>query len=203
MNTEMTKSFDKVLHEYCKTLDRAFFLADAYKDLAYVDAPLPIGYEQTISQPSLVWHMTELLDIDQVERILEIGTGSGYQTCILAKFAAHVFTVERIPELADQAKERLATIGFHNIEFKAGDGSDGWPEHAPYDRIIVTAACSVLPEPLCDQLKPGGKMIIPIGPQDVQKLVLIEKDLDGKLFTTDIYHVRFVEFKGRYGWDTD
>jgi protein-L-isoaspartate(D-aspartate) O-methyltransferase len=182
-------------------LDRAFFIDNKNKEYAYLDTPLPIGYEQTISQPSLVLEMTYLLAPDKECKVLEIGTGSGYQTALLAEFSGQVYTVERIKELAEKAREKLTQLGYSNIAYKIGDGSQGWTENAPYDRIIVTAAAQETPPELIKQLKPGGKMVIPVGPRGMQELLLITKDQDGEINRQTVGEVRFVEMKGKYGWN--
>jgi len=197
------REFKKELLNFFKSLNRAFFIDNEYESMAQEDLPLPIGYDQTISQPSLVFDMTVMLDVENAESVLEIGTGSGYQTAFLAKFAKKVYTVELIEELSRKAQERLKELGFGNIRFKIGDGSEGWKEYAPYDRIIVTAGSRVIPDELVEQLKNGGKMVIPVGNEYEQELLLIEKDLVGKLSITPKYRVRFVEFKGKYGWRQD
>ena len=181
-------------------LDRAFFIDGDLKKYAKMDRPLPIGCEQTISQPSLVLNMSYLLDLNKNSKVLEIGTGSGYQTAILAEFAKQVFTVERIDELAQKARERLEKLGYQNIHYLVGDGSLGWPENAPYDRIIVTAAAVKVPKELLEQLRSGGKMIIPVGPFEGQDLKLIIKDETGLLTSQSLAGVRFVELKGKYGF---
>jgi protein-L-isoaspartate(D-aspartate) O-methyltransferase len=181
-------------------LDRSFFFEDNTKKYACLDEPLPIGFGQTISQPSLVLEMTWLLAPDKDSRVLEIGTGSGFQTAILAKMSAEVFTVERINELMEQAKKRLETLNFSNISYKVGDGSQGWQEYAPYDRIMVTVAAGVLPDELVSQLANGGRMVIPIGPPSLQELKLITKTDDGDINIKSVGLVRFVELKGQYGW---
>ena len=181
-------------------LDRAFFIDGDLKKYAKMDRPLPIGCEQTISQPSLVLNMSYLLDLNKNSKVLEIGTGSGYQTAILAEFAKQVFTVERIDELAQKARERLEKLGYQNIHYLVGDGSLGWPENAPYDRIIVTAAAVKVPKELLEQLRSGGKMIIPVGPFEEQDLKLIIKDETGLLASQSLAGVRFVELKGKYGF---
>lgn len=186
---------------FFRSLDRSLFLEDAYKDHAHVDRPLPIGFDQTISQPSLVLMMTSLINPHKGSRVLEIGTGSGYQTCILAEFSKEVFTVERIPELSRKAQERLRKMGYRNIRFKIGDGSLGWAEEAPFDRIMVTAAVASLPFELIDQLKEEGVMLIPVGPKDFQELQLIRKMKDGSIKVETVERVRFVEMKGKYGWN--
>ena len=185
------------IQSYFRELDRSFFM-DIHKEAAHLDEAVPIGYEQTISQPSLVLEMTLALDLQKDSVVLEIGTGSGFQTALLAEFSKTVYTVERIEELHTRAKERLQTAGFQNIHFKLDDGSAGWKEKAPFDRIMVTAAASEMPQELVDQLKPGGKMLIPIGSAVVQKLKLVEKNEQGKLTTTTLNYVRFVPLKGKY-----
>lgn len=191
---------ERELEAFYRTLDRSFFVGEDMKPFAHLDEPLPIGFGQTISQPSLVLEMTRLLSPEKDSRVLEIGTGSGFQTALLAKMSGRVYTVERIPALQEQAKKRLEALGFRNIAYKAGDGSLGWPEHSPYDRIMVTAAAGTLPEELLGQLAPGGRMVIPVGPRDVQELVLVTKDEQGHIRKETAGMVRFVELKGRYGW---
>jgi len=171
---------------------------DTLQEFAYLDEAIPIGYEQTISQPSLVLEMTLALDLQKESRVLEIGTGSGYQTAMLAPFVQQVYTVERIKPLADQAKQRLQKAGFENIQFKTDDGSIGWKEYAPYDRIIVTAAATTIPVELTEQLAEGGTMIIPAGPPSLQQLLLLNKDADGKISKKVLGEVRFVPLKGKY-----
>mgnify|MGYP000865322458 CR=1 FL=1 len=188
------------LEAYFRSLDRSFFLDDGMKKFASLDTPLPIGFDQTISQPSLVLEMTKLLAPEKDSKVLEIGTGSGFQTALLAKVSGEVFTVERIPELLEKAKQRLDSLRFTNIHFKVGDGSEGWQEHAPYDRIMVTAAARVLPDELVDQLAAGGRMVIPVGPPDGQELQLVTKSKHGEVKVKTFGMVRFVEFKGQYGW---
>lgn len=188
------------LYTYYEQLDRSFFLGDDYKDLASVDGPLPIGYGQTISQPSLVVEMTRLLSPETDSTVLEVGTGSGYQTALLARFSRQVYTIELIRELSEQARARLDQLGFNNIAFLVGDGSSGWPDFAPYDRIMVTAAAARIPGELVDQLKAGGRMIIPVGPPSWQELLLVAKGQDNDIKITRVESVRFVELKGKYGW---
>lgn len=191
------------LWSFFRKLDRSLFLDDEYKPMASVDWPLPIGYGQTISQPSLVVEMTRILDIGPDCTVLEIGTGSGYQTALLAHFARLVCTVERIAELSVAAQTRLERLGFSNILFKIGDGSLGWSEHSPYDRIMVTAAAGRIPDELLNQLKPGGRMVIPVGPPSWQQLLLVTKDAQGLIHQHPIENVRFVELHGKYGWGHD
>lgn len=192
-------SNDDLQHFYEK-LDRSYFIDNEYKACASLDRPLPIGYEQTISQPSLVLQMTQILQLQKDSKVLEIGTGSGYQTALLAQFSKSVYTVERIEELARSAKAKLDALGYSNIYYKIGDGSLGWREHSPYDRIICTAAASRLPQELIDQLAKGGRMVIPVGPKDLQELMLVKKDEKGAVAAETIMMVRFVEMKGSYGW---
>lgn len=182
---------------YFRSLDRGSFM-DRHQQDAGRDEALPIGYGQTISQPSLVLEMTVALDLEDHHKVLEIGTGSGFQTALLAAFSREVYTVEKIPQLAESAKKRLEAKGFENISFLLGDGSLGWPEHAPYDRIIVTAAASDIPKELVDQLANGGRMLIPVGNQYSQDLLAIDKSRDGRLEKTALEAVRFVPLKGKY-----
>lgn len=193
----------KDLEYFANKLDRSFFIDNEFKSYADLDRALPIGHGQTISQPSLVLKMTFILDLadDASSKVLEIGTGTGYQTVFLAEFADSVYTVERIKELSDKAQERLEMLGYSNVYYKVGDGSKGWAEHAPYDRIMVTAAASKAPIELIEQLKPGGKIVIPVGPRHIQKLQLITKEQNGKIHVETKDMVSFVELKGKYGWD--
>ncbi|MGI2327994.1 protein-L-isoaspartate(D-aspartate) O-methyltransferase [Planococcus sp. YIM B11945] len=187
----------KEIIAYFNDLDRSFFM-DSNKELAGLDQALPIGHDQTISQPSLVLEMTLALDLLPDSKVLEIGTGSGFQTALLAAFSESVYTVERIEPLHTRAKERLAKAGYDNIHFKLDDGSLGWEEYAPYDRIMVTAAASEVPKELIDQLNAGGKIIIPVGGPMMQELLLIEKSETGVFSTTVLNHVVFVRLKGKY-----
>jgi protein-L-isoaspartate(D-aspartate) O-methyltransferase len=173
------------------------FVPKSFLGAAFDNGPLPIGHGQTISQPYIVALMTDLLELDDNDTVLEIGTGSGYQTAILSQLCKKVYTVEYIPALADIARKRLQRLGYHNIESMAGNGYDGWPEHAPYDGIIVTAAASHIPKPLIEQLKPGGKLVIPVGrPHLYQELTVVEKDEDGELTIKEILGVAFVPLQG-------
>ena len=158
---------------------------------AYLDAPLPIGCGKTISQPFIVALMTDLLEVGPEHRVLEIGTGLGYQAALLAELAAEVFTVEVIEELAQNGRRRLADRGYANVHSRIGDGSLGWPEHAPFDRIIATAAPDLIPPALLQQLKPGGRMAIPAGLEDDQRLLLVTRDAGGRFETEEILPVRF------------
>ncbi len=158
---------------------------------AYLDSPLPIGCGKTISQPFIVALMTDLLEIGPEHRVLEIGTGLGYQAALLAELAAEVYTVEVIEELAQSGRRRLGEQGYGNIRFRIGDGSLGWPDHAPFERIIATAAPDLIPPALLQQLKPGGRMVIPAGLEDDQRLLLVTKDTGGRIETEEILPVRF------------
>jgi protein-L-isoaspartate(D-aspartate) O-methyltransferase len=191
--------YHELYNFYCE-LDRALFVSAGTKSYAKLDAPLPIGFGQTISQPSLVLEMTRLLMPEKNSRVLEIGTGSGYQTALLSHMSAEVFTVELIKQLSDRAKALLDSLGFSNVRYSIGDGSAGWPEFAPYDRIMVTAAASAIPSELVEQLSPGGRMIIPVGPEHIQELLLVVLNQAGEPEIENIELVRFVELKGRYGW---
>lgn len=182
---------------YYNQLDRSYFMEE-HKERANIDTPLPIGYGQTISQPSLVLKMTLLLDIEKDNKVLEIGTGSGFQTALLSKASKAVYTIERIEELYEKAKSRLDKGGYKNISYKLDDGSIGWKEYAPYDRIMVTASSSLVPDELIEQLSINGKMIIPVGPKLAQDLLLISKDEEGKVKKEFIDKVRFVRLVGKY-----
>src|SRR6201987_3200277 len=157
------------------SVPRHEFVPEVVRRFAYWDEPLPIGYGQTISQPFIVAFMTEQLDPKPTDRVLEIGTGSGYQAAVLSRLVAEVFTIEIIEPLAERAKADLQRLGYNNVKVLAGDGYQGWPEHAPFDAIIVTCAPDHIPQPLVDQLQDGGRMIIPVGPPDNQQLYLLQK----------------------------
>lgn len=182
------------------TVPRDKFVPKNYINSAFYNGPLPIGHGQTISQPYIVALMTDLLELEVDDVVLEIGTGSGYQAAILSQLCNQVYTIEYVPALADMARSRFKNLGYKNIECKAGNGYDGWPEHAPYDAIIVTAAATQIPRPLIEQLKPGGRMVIPVGqPHLHQELVLVEKDEHDELGFRDILGVAFVPFRGERG----
>ncbi|NPA15098.1 MAG: protein-L-isoaspartate(D-aspartate) O-methyltransferase [Deferribacteres bacterium] len=181
---------------------RHLFVPPELVDRAYDDRPLPIGKGQTISQPYIVALMTEALGIDEDSRVLEIGTGSGYQAAVLAEIAKDVYTVERIPELSERARKIIEGLGYKNVFFKVGDGTCGWPEHAPYDAIIVTAASPRIPKPLIKQLKVGGRLVIPVGNELTQELLRITKITeDGKVDIESLGGCVFVKLKGKYGWE--
>jgi len=176
-----------------KKVRREAFVPETEAALAYVNAPLPIGSGQTISQPFIVAIMTELLDIAPEQTVLEIGTGSGYQAAILAELARQVWSVEVVPELAEGARAALAKEGYRNVEVRCSDGALGWPEHAPFDAIIVTAAAASIPPALLAQLKPGGRMIVPVGAAfETQSLTLIEKSAAGEIKQHEVMAVAFV-----------
>ncbi|MGE5473942.1 MAG: protein-L-isoaspartate(D-aspartate) O-methyltransferase [Ignavibacteriales bacterium] len=200
-NTDFSYIFkNKAVYDVLSTLDRSSFIDTDEKKYSNYDAALSIGYGQTISQPSLVALMIDLLDVKANHTVLEIGTGSGYQTAFLAQLAGRVYTIEVIKELSNIAEGKLRRIGYANIFFKVGDGSEGWPEKAPYDRIIVSAAAGEIPPALIEQLSLGGKMIIPVGEKGGQDLILVSKDINGVVVKKSVEKVRFVEFVGKYGW---
>jgi len=167
------------------------FVPVEMKLYAYLDSPLPIGHGKTISQPFIVGLMTDLLELSREHKVLEIGTGLGYQAAVLAELAHEVYTVEIVEELAEEGKQRLDASSYTNIHFRVGDGNQGWPEHAPFDRIIATAAPDLMPPALLAQLKAGGRMIIPAGLEDEQQLMLVEKNSAGRISTREILPVRF------------
>lgn len=172
------------------------FVPAEIRPYAHSDGPLPIGWDKTISQPFIAALMTELLDVRPDHHVLEIGTGLGYHTAILSRLAAKVFTVEIVEELAEQAAERLKHQGCRNVVRRIGNGYNGWPEHAPYDRIIVAAAPELIPPALIAQLKPGGRMVLPAGLNDSQQLMLVTKDSGGRLTTREVLAVRFAPMEG-------
>ena len=186
-------SFDPRVMEAMEQVPREAFVLPELIDYAYDNGPLPIGQGQTISQPYIVALMTDLLEPQPTQTILEIGTGSGYQAAILAQLVQQVYSLEIIPALAREAADLLSRLGYNNICVKTGNGHLGWPQHAPYDGIIITAAAPHLPPALIEQLKPGGRLVIPLGrPGLSQGLLLIQKDLAGKLHSRNILEVVFV-----------
>jgi len=189
-NREVLNAFHKV--------ERHKFVPQELRGSAYADSPLPIGENQTISQPYIVALMTECLTLTGNEKILEIGTGSGYQTAILAELASEVYTIERLENLSKNAKALFEESGYTNIRVKVGDGTLGWPEAGPFDRIIITAASPQIPLPLIEQLKDPGKLLIPLGEHPSQILTLIEKN-NGKLTYSQICGCLFVPLIGKYG----
>ena len=183
---------DKATLKAMRTVKRHFFVPKDSQDDAYDDGPLPIGYGQTISQPYIVAYMTEIIKPKPNYKVLEIGTGSGYQAAVLSEIVDKVYTIEIVTQLSNSAKERLIRLGYKNVEVKNADGYYGWKEYAPFDAIIVTAAAEYIPPPLIEQLKEGGKMIIPIGsPFFTQTLMLVEKK-GGDITTESLLPVRFV-----------
>lgn len=180
-----------------RTVPRHVFVRSTEQRYAYTDNPLPIGYQQTISQPYIVAFMTEALKLDPNSVVFEVGTGSGYQAAVCAEICREVYTIEIVEELAETAKKRLKELGYPNVFTKAGDAFFGWPEHAPFDAIIGTAAAGRIPEPLIEQLKPDGRMILPYGsPRGFQYLVLLTKDKDGNVRKRNVMPVRFVPMTG-------
>lgn len=178
-------------------VERHRFVPPSLIPLAYLNRPLPIGYGQTISQPLIVALMTELMGIEPGDRVLEIGTGSGYQAAVLSELAGSVYSIEIIEPLGDEAGQRLRSSGYRNVHTRVGDGYYGWPDAAPFNSIMVTAAASHVPPPLLRQLKPGGRMVIPLGAQFMtQSLMLVEKHRDGSVTTRQILPVRFVPLTG-------
>jgi protein-L-isoaspartate(D-aspartate) O-methyltransferase len=175
---------------------RHLFVPEADRERAYIDAPVPIGQGQTISQPYIVALMTELVRPQSSDRVLEVGTGSGYQAAVLARLVAHVYTIELEEALGRRAATVLGEQKSDNVTVRIGDGHGGWPEHAPFDIIIVTAAPEHVPQPLIDQLKPGGRLIVPVGPRfTVQQLQLLEKDAPGEVRTRNVSPVMFVPLR--------
>lgn len=167
------------------------FVPSELQLFAYLDTPLPIGCGKTISQPFMVALMTDLLDLKSSDRVLEIGTGLGYQAAVLSQLVNTVYTVEIIEELSQEAAKRISKLGYTNIRFRIGDGSNGWPEFAPFDKIVVTAAPELIPPSLLNQLVSGGRMLIPAGMEDSQQLMLAEKDANGRMATQEVLAVRF------------
>jgi protein-L-isoaspartate(D-aspartate) O-methyltransferase len=191
------QGFDPRVMKALADVPRHEFVPDDQKRFAYDNRPLPIGHGQTISQPYIVALMTDLCEPEQGDTILEIGTGSGYQAAIFSTLVENVYSIEIVEPLANDAKARLERLGFDNVTTRLGDGYYGWEEHAPFDAIVVTAAASHVPPPLIAQLKPGGRMVIPVGSRFLtQQLLLIEKTGDGEIVTRQIAAVRFVPLTG-------
>lgn len=188
--TDRQKLAERVMVALAR-VPRHAYVPRAVRHLAYADSPLPIGHGKTISQPFIVALMTDLLDVQADDRVLEIGTGLGYQAAVLAELAEQVYSVEILQELGREAQKRLASAGYRNINLRIGDGSQGWPEHGPYNKIIVTAAPELIPPMLLQQLKPNGRMVIPAGIEDAQKILLVERDNAGRLSTREILPVTF------------
>ena len=188
-------SFSERVMRVVGSMPRHEFVPVELQPYAYLNRPLPIGYEKTVSQPFIVALMTDLLAPEANHVVLEVGAGAGYQAAILAELAKRVYTVDIIEELARGAERRLKRLGYENVEVAIANGYYGFPEHAPYDRIMVTAASDLIPPPLLAQLKPGGRMVIPTGIPDKQTLVLVEKSATGSLSTREILPVRFSELE--------
>jgi protein-L-isoaspartate(D-aspartate) O-methyltransferase len=186
-------AMDPAVEKALQRVPRHEFVPPDQKERAYLNRPLPIGFGQTISQPYIVALMTDLLDLEKEDTVLEIGTGSGYHAAVLSELAKEVYTIEIIEPLGLQAAERLKRLGYKNIKTRVADGYYGWEEHAPFAAIVVTAAASHIPPPLIEQLKPGGKMIIPVGSHFLtQYLVMVEKDMSGVIRTRELLPVVFV-----------
>jgi protein-L-isoaspartate(D-aspartate) O-methyltransferase len=192
-----TQGIDPAVLKTMGKVPRHLFVPEKQSGAAYDDRPLPIGHGQTISQPFIVALMTDLINVRRSDTVLEIGTGSGYQAAVLSPLAGKVYSIEIIPELGKRAAARLARHGYRNVEVKVGDGYYGWPEHAPFDGIVVTAAASHIPPPLVEQLAEGGRMVIPVGgPFATQFLMLVEKRRDGSITTRQLLPVGFVPLRG-------
>lgn len=184
--------------ELCAALlkvPRHLFVPRQIAGAAYQDSPLPLGFDKTVSQPFIVALMLDLLEVSRGQRVLEVGTGFGYQSALIAELGARLWTVEIVEEFAAEAGLRLSTLGYKGIAIRVGDGSRGWAEHAPFDRILVTAAAKEVPPALAEQLAPGGRMVIPLGSDEVQQLSLIEKRADGALDIREILAVRFTRLE--------
>jgi protein-L-isoaspartate(D-aspartate) O-methyltransferase len=186
---------DRVLKALAK-VPRHEFVPVEVQPYAYLNRPLPIGFDKTISQPLMVAVMTDLLELKPDDVVLEIGTGLGYQAAVLAELAGRIYSVEIIDELAQRAVQRLKREGYTNVEVRVGNGYFGWPEQAPFDKIIVTSAPDLIPPPLINQLKAGGRMVIPVGLPDAQQLVVVDKDLNGRVTTKGIMQVLFSLLEG-------
>ena len=185
------------------SVPRHLFVEKGLEDQAYSDFPLPIGHKQTISQPFMVAYMTEALQLKGDERVLEIGTGSGYQAAVLAKLVRHVYTVERISELARTARKALDAAGAYNVHIKVDDGTCGWPEQGPFDAIITTAGAPDIPQALKDQLEVGGRLVIPVGGQGVQILKRVTRLSEEKFSEEALLDCRFVPLIGKHGWSVE
>jgi len=189
---------DPFVLQAMRRVPRHLFVPAEYQELAYVNSPLSIGYNQTISQPFIVAHMSELLELDPEHRVLEIGTGSGYQAAVLGELCNHVYTIEIVEPLGQQAQILLKELGYGQVRVRIGDGYQGWPEAAPFDRIIVTCAPEQIPAALLEQLAPDGRMVIPVGKQmGTQYMVEVTKDRKGRISQKKHYPVRFVPMTGR------
>lgn len=190
---------DQTVLAALRKVPRHLFVSEALRDQAYGDFPLPIGDQQTISQPYIVAEMTQALQLSQEDRVLEIGTGSGYQAAIIAEVAFRVYTIERIHSLLVKARNLFDKLHYHNIVTRYSDGTAGWIEESPFDAIIVTAGSPDIPTPLVNQLVVGGRMVVPVGDQHSQDLIKLYKDEDG-IHKTNLGGCRFVKLVGEYGW---
>lgn len=192
---------DQAVLDAMNKVPRHLFVEEALAHRAYGDHPLPIGEQQTISQPFIVAQMTEALELKPRDRVLEIGTGSGYQAAILAELCYRVYTIERIRSLMVKTRQLLEGLGYRNILFRLNDGTCGWEEQSPYDAIIVTAGAPDIPEPLLQQLAPEGRMVLPVGQnRSAQTLLKIKKDKSGRITRTNLGGCRFVDLVGKHGW---
>ena len=191
---------DERVLEAMERVPRHLFVPESVRREAYEDYPLPIGHGQTISQPYIVALMTEALKIQPGDRVLEIGTGSGYQTAVFLELGAEVFSIERVPELAEEAKHKLEALGYTGFHIRVGDGTLGWPEEAPFKGIMVTAGAPDIPQPLKEQLADGGRMVIPVGDRFSQELLVVERKGD-EFLIENLGGCRFVSLIGKYGWN--
>ena len=191
------RRLDPRIAEVMRQVPRHLFVPERQQAAAYLDTPLPIGHGATISQPFMVAAMTQLAGVDPDDVVLEVGTGSGYQAAVLSPLVRRVYTIEIVAPLARAAADRLRVLGYANVEVRAGDGYAGWPEHAPFDAILVTAGATHVPEPLLQQLKAGGRMVIPVGPRGEQELLLIEKGADGRVSRRAVMPVGFIPLQER------
>ena len=192
---------DERVLEAMRKVPRHLFIESSLRDKAHDDGPLPIGHSQTISQPYMVALMAEALQLKGNEKVLEVGTGSGYEAAVLAELCAQLISVERLEELAVQARERLTALGYGNVQILVGDGTLGCREYEPYDAIVVSAASPCIPRPLVEQLKTGGSLVLPIGEEDLQSLVRLHKT-ERKLNEDYLGECRFVKLIGTHGWET-
>ncbi len=190
---------DERVLDAMRKVPRHLFVDEALRDQAYSDHPLPIAEKQTISQPYIVALMTESLELTGTEKVLEIGTGSGYQSAVLAELADRVFSIERYPDLGYRANSILRKLAYKNVIIRVGDGSLGWPDDAPFDGVIVTAGTPKIPQPLIDQLAMGGRLVVPVGDRFAQDLILVRRAPEG-IKKTNLGGVRFVDLVGKWGW---
>jgi len=196
MADELGKSeLDKQVLAAMLKVPRHLFLPEPLRHVAYEDTPLPIGFNKTVSQPFIAALMTDLLALEPHETVLEVGTGLGYHAAVLAELAARVYSVEIVEEFASEAEARLSELGYHTIDIRVGDGSRGWADHAPYDKIMVTAAADQPPAPLLEQLKRGGRMVLPLGGDQAQILAVVHKDAGGKIRIEESIPVRFTRLE--------